>query len=384
MAFTWAAPGGSELGGVQAFTTSSGTVAADATVLFFGEQTVKCTTSAAGAAAYVQKNTILTGTSYRISVRFRITNLPTATCSIIWVLDASNNNSFRVSLLTTGAVQLVANTTLVGSASAALLSTGVDYRLTLCFTISSTSVNEARVYINDTTSPACSATNSTLTTATVSHVRVGWAQGSSGNLLVLNVGQIYIDDDSSLTNILAAGPTVADRGPRVTVKRPANGITNDAAWTNLGNGSVSEGSSALTNGRTLTGTGTGVDTYQPQGPTNGTVNLGNATVLGSYGWVFAAKGSVGTPTDNIVFNAATTVVALTTTAAYYSSPVVNGNTYPSVIGMSRTVGAGGDAIFYDGGVVIAYAAAVPPNVQNYMYAAKSVSAGVMSVGERIR
>jgi hypothetical protein len=368
MAF-WAEPGSSPTETLGLFTSSSGTVTSDGSVTILGQRTILGDSGGgAGVAAYVQRNGVL-GANGRLTFRLKFSALPSADCGILDTLSSANGFQFRIFLRSTGVLRLVGNSTTLATGST-VLSVNTEYRLTLCWTIASTSVNESRIYIDDAASPECTASNATLPAASSDRFRCGWTQTNvGGSNKLINVAQFYMDDGSTLDN---TGDV------RVTAKLPAAAHTQDVAWTTFGTGAINERPINQANRRILTGAGdTGLELYHVQARSVGDVDLTGATVVGFYGWVQAGRSSGGyVGTDRLVSSGVSTTVALTTSGTAYQETPQTTSTYPTTIGMQRTVADTPDALFYEAGVVVVYtpgSGALFPPIRTYQQAVNRAS-----------
>lgn len=340
----WAEPGTSPTQGFELYGSTVGTVTSDATTLILGQRSIKCDATASALEASVIRNQ--TFTTGRVSFRIAIGTAPTA--GVQYILRTRSTSTAmaivvdlnrKLSLYTSGAVSLA-------GPGSTVLALGTVYRLTLSFSITSTTVYEGRIFIDDATTPEVTVSNGTaLAVATVTAVRMGLDGGNAN--VVFNVGQLVIDDGAGLDN---------PGDYRCTHKGPDTVNLQDAAWTALGTGAVNERPISTTNGRTVAGDATtGEDTYTVQAASVGDVDVTGWTIVGHYGWVWAAKGAgAGSPTDNIKLGGINSAVTLTTTPAAFQTAAVTSATYPTTVGMSRTVGALPDALFYEAGVVLAY------------------------------
>ena len=338
--------------GFQFYSSTVGTVASDTAQVRTGPRSAKFTTGAAGQNAQAKQTAILADAGRRINFAVRITNLPTgATTAILAVDNTIAQDIINVSVTTTGILQLRDdNGTQVGT-NGSTLSTGVWYRLSLAYTVTSTTVNEFRLFKDGVLD--ISVTNGTLLFTGSDTLVVGyWWDTTQGNNLVINHDDIYVDDSSALT----------DTGDiHVTAKLPnANNVNNFTAaiganpanrWTNVNERALSE-----TNGWEDTSASTQLENYTLQNAATGDVNLSAVTLVARTAWIWAKQlvGVAGTP--GITNNGTTTAITLTLTSALYTN-IVDSASYPSNvagIGM-RSAGIVADATdFFEGGMLIAY------------------------------
>lgn len=356
MALTWAEPGTSPTQSFALFTSTTGTVSSDGSTLIAGERSIKGDSgAAAGAQAYVQKNTILTAAGGRISFRFKVSALPNADCAILDTLDASNNFNFRIFLKTTGKLRIVGNTTVLGSDSSVTITTNTEYQVVLAWTITNTTTNQARVFVNGT--QECSASNATLPSASLDRMRVGWTQTNvGGSNRIINVGQIVVDDDSSLT----------DTGDiRATAKMSSTLAARASFWNDLGTGACNERPPSSLNGQQFNNNlNNGLVVFNVEAASAGDRDITGATTAGFYGWCLARRQSgTYTGTDQLVtINAdgtVSTVIALTTTATYFQEPPRTTANYPTQVGGNRNVANGPDFFLDECGTVVVYLEPAP-------------------------
>ncbi len=350
----------------------SGTDATRGTEHFSGvgnAPTSDCTISATGGCSVQYNNAgggiqvatyrIITGytpTNGRMSVRVNFTNLPTSGDAKIFVLyTAAFTQIYEIYVSSAGVLKVKANGTQVGS-SGSTLATGTWYQLSLAWTVTSTSVNQVRLFLNTTTTPDITASNSTLAAVPNSDGPLywGWLSGA-GTSRIVNMDDFYWDDSSALTY---------PGDIRVTAKLPiANNVnTFDTAvganpstrYTN-----VNERPLSVTNGWEQAATSQATENYTVQSWTIGDVNLTNKAILAREAWVYA-KSAGGTIAATITDNGSDSAITITTTATTYFH-VTDSPLYPSNVagvGMKST-GTTNDTFLYECGVLIAYIPATP-------------------------
>lgn len=301
----------------------------------------------------------LADTGTRISMYIYLVALPTSTASI-WSLHTPGNttNVDSVTLRITGAgiLQLFnAETGQIGT-NGTTLSTGVWYRISLAYTITSTTVNRFEFFVNGVSS--ISITNTTLTTIATHHLILG--NKNADATLDFRSSDHYIDDSSALT----------DTGDIwVTAKRPnANGTTNGFT-TQIGSGGsgygaghspqVNERALSTTNGWSMIGAGSAVtEEYNIEGKSVGDIDISTATIIDWLGWV-SIKSLVG-ETVQVILNGASVSQAINTANTLYTK-IKGSATYPS--GTGADIGVTTDTSLttvslFECGVVVAYIPAV--------------------------
>lgn len=241
----------------------------------------------------------------------------------------------------------------------ATLSTGVWYRISLAYTITSTTVNRFELFVNGVSS--ISITNATLTTIGATFVSIG--NVSSNATLDFRSSDHYIDNSSSLT----------DTGNIwVTAKRPnANGTTNGfttqigAGGSGYGSGhspQVNERALSITNGWSMIGAGSEVtEEYNIESAATGDIDITadpTYQIVDWLGWI-STKALVG-ETASVIIDGASVAQAITTSITLYTK-IKGSSTYPSGagadIGMITTT-ALTTVSLYECGVVVAYIPAV--------------------------
>lgn len=208
----------------------------------------------------------------RISMFIYLNALPGNTVDL--VLALAGGFSYILRLTSGGVLQLWNSETSQIGTNGSTLSIGTWYRISLAYTITSTSVNRFELFKNGISD--ISVTNATLTTIGATQLRIG--NISSSITLDLRISDIYIDNSSSLT----------DTGNIwVTAKRPnANGTANNFT-TQIGSGGsgygtghspqVNERPLSSTNGWSVVAVGATTEEYNIEGKSTGDINISNAT-----------------------------------------------------------------------------------------------------------
>jgi hypothetical protein len=336
--------------------TRSGTVTVDTAVKEHGYGALKHD-SVASASAYVAVAGVLADAGRRISVRYRFDHTPdpSAGTRILAGLTVADGNVIEVRLDNAGKLRLYAGTagaTLVQTGTTTLSMNGtVWYRIALCYTITSASVNEFRVYLDGALE--LTGTNVASQTTGTSRCRFGWSGTTAGVNKVMRSQDFYIDDSAALT----------DPGDiRVTGKMPASisGTTN--AWTLVGSApnrwdAVDERPASTTNRYTQTATGQVAEQFLVQADNVGDDDLTGATILGAVGWAhYAVAAAAGSTLISMYLQG--NLFTLTTTAgsgAYQTGFKVATDAHASadLIGL-RSSGTTADSNFAEAGIFIAY------------------------------
>lgn len=288
----------------------------------------------------------------RITVYFYLNALPSITDTFLRLAQTGFGSTVLSLRITTGGVlQLWKSSAQIGS-NGSTLSTGVWYRITLCWKITSTTVNQFATFVNGTAD--ISVTNATLDFASSADFRMGNVSGDSGNA-DFRFSDFYMDDSNALT----------DPGNiYVTAKRPnANGTTN--AWTTqIGAGGsgygtghspqVNERPNSDTNGWSEASLTNTIEEYSIEGKSVGDIDISAATIVDFMGWVRAK--STASETASIIVAGSTSNIALTTTASFFKK-IAGSTTYPAGstdIGIeSPSVSVQTESLF-EAGIVVAY------------------------------
>lgn len=287
----------------------------------------------------------------RASFYIYINVLPTATSTILSVgKTLAQTVVARIRLTSAGVLQLFESTNQIGSDGATLVA-GVWYRLSIAFTIGSTTVNRFEIFKDGLST--ISVTNATITNTGSTAVRFGNASGNVN--LDLRGSDFYIDDSNSLT----------DPGNIwVTAKRPnANGTANNFA-TQIGSGGsgygtghspqVNERALSVTNGWSVVAVGATTEEYNIESALTGDINIANSTIIDYMGWVYAK--ALLAETGKIVVNNVSSDIALTSTSTMFTK-AAGSSTYPA--GTGTDIGIITDATattvsLFECGVMVAY------------------------------
>lgn len=287
--------------------------------------------SGGGYGSYIQTpNGVVRDSGSRISFFLYINTLPGASpvtySKILGINVAGSSSVFYLRLTSGGILQIANNSNTQLGSDGSTLSTGVWYRISVAYTITSTSVNRIEVF-KDAVSDI-SVTNGTLTQIVSSGVTFG--NVNDNTTASLRTSDYYIDDSSSLT----------DTGNIwVTAKRTvANGTLNEFT-TQVGSGGSGYGSGHssqvnerpldTTNGWSLSNTTRAVEEYTIEGASAGDIDISSATIVDYMGWVSAKVDSTSnSPVHRIIVNGVQQVKTLTISDAVYTK-VAGSSIYPT-------------------------------------------------------
>ena len=337
-------PGTDATGDLKLFTSTTGLVTSDTTVAHTGPRSIRADSGNPANFAMVRKDGVLADSGRRISFYFQYAAAPAATLNIVRLLAGGTNvtGGGQGTLSLTSANKLL----LYGQSGTTTLAPNTWYRITLSYKISSTSVNEFRLYLNGTLEATRS--NLALVAVGTNNLQLGWVGTTAGTSKLCYLDDIYIDDGADLSDTgdvrvtakLPAGDTVSTFGTAVGANPPSG-----SRYTN-----ENERPLNVANGWTSSGAGQS-ERYLLQGPAEGDVNVSGFVLLGYSGWIYAKRSAAGS--ENMVINGTVVTKSLTTSAAMYTQ-TVSGTGYPSsVAGIGVDASASGVTL-YESGAVIAY------------------------------
>jgi hypothetical protein len=301
---------------------------------------------------FVYKSNIVPNAA-RISFYIYLNALPTtSTATILDTFDSSGLNEILSIRITTGGVIQLGNGTIKIGTDGATLSTGQWYRISLAYTLTSTTVNRLELFVNGVSS--ISITNATFGHIGATRLNIGNYNNNAG--LDFRSSDHYIDNSSSLT----------DTGDIwVTAKRPVsngttNGFTTQIGSSGSGYGSghspqVNERALSTTNGWSMVGAGAAVtEEYNVEAKNVGDIDISTATIVDWLGW--ASMKSLAGETVQIILDGANVAQAITTTITLYTK-IKGSATYPA--GTGADIGITTDTSLttvslYECGVIVAY------------------------------
>lgn len=266
---------------------------------------------------------------------------------------AAGGNPVYITTSTTGALQLWGNAQL--GSNGPTLSLNHWYRISIAYTITSTTVNRFEVFLDGVS--AISVTNATISSTGTTDMSLGNNTGDSTQ--DLRMSDIYADLSSSL----------ADTGDIwVTAKRPnANGTTNGYT-TQIGSGGsgygtghspqINERAVSTTNGWSMIGAGSAVtEEYNIESKSTGDIDISNGTIVDYIGWIYTS--ALAPETGSIIVNNASSNISISTTNTVFTA-VAGSTSYPAGTGADIgeiTSTALTTVSLYEAGVMVAY---IPP------------------------
>jgi hypothetical protein len=323
-----------------------------------GPRSIKVNTGATPASAYVvTPNATVQDAGARITLWVNFATLPATSAELFRIQTASSAATLLGLSMTSGG--LLYNTFGTQTNGATAIAANTWTRISVAYTVTSTTVNTLKAWVNGTLQWTVS--NVTLTGTGTSCIAVGLMDSASaGTNRIAYYDDLYIDDSNALT----------DPGDvRVTVKLPSAAGSTNAFDTLVGSGTnrwdrVSERPFSVTNGLQHAATTQVSELFTVQDAATGDANLTGATILGYVGYVWAKVGSgtvsATTAGPGLTLAGATTNLTLTTSAALYRVYSTTA-TYPSTnqaLGMRSNTNTA-DTFFYEGGIMIAYTPAPP-------------------------
>lgn len=341
--------GSSATGAFDFYSSTSGTITSDSGTTRGGNpRSIKLNTGSPAAVVRAVKDSILADAGRRISVWWNFPDAtPPATLSgFMSAQNSSGSGLIQTSLGTDGKLILIA----VGATTATgttVLQDGVWYRISLCYTITSSTVWSARLYLNGVLEASLDSTGTLSQTLPSARLTIV-LQAATGDNFVAYFSDVYVDDGTMLND---------PGNVSITNKLPASNSTNQFdtfiganpanRWTNVNEFPVS-----TVNGWQQAASTQVVEVYGIEAQATGYRNLDASTILAKSPWIYAkgAAGALGTPA--IMLDGGATAVTLTNAAKLHAS-LADGSTWPTSIGM-RSTGVADDTFLYDTGALIAY------------------------------
>lgn len=323
-------------------------------------KSIQIPASATLAENILSKDDVVAQAGGRVSFFNYFVALPTAAKSQIFGFKSTGgiNPVFNLYLTSAGILQLWKGTSSQLGGNGPVLTTGRQYRISMAYTITSTTVNSIRVYVDSVL--YINVNNITLTSILPSALYFG--RSGIDATLDIRLSDIYADKSTALT----------DPGNIwVTVKRPnANGTTNGFT-TQIGSGGsgvgsghspqVNERALNTANGWSMIGAGSAVtEEYNIEGKAGGDIDISLATIIDWLGW--ASMSSLVAETVNMILDGASVAQAITSTISLYVQ-LKGSATYPA--GTGADIGIQTDTSLttvslYECGIIVAYIPPVDP------------------------
>lgn len=287
----------------------------------------------------------------------------TATTGVVAITTSGGALSIlNLKMTTAGVLQLWNRNVAQIGTDGPTLSTGQWYRISLAYTITSSTVNRIELFVGGVS--AISITNATLDASATSVTNLIIGNLNTNAALDFRSSDHYCDDSTALT----------DPGNIwVTAKRPfSNGTTNNFT-TQIGSGGsgygsghspqVNERALSTTNGWSMVGAGSAVtEEYTIEGKAVGDINLTGSTIVDYGGWI--SQSAVVSETATMITGGTSSTYA-TGTAANVITSFKGSSTYPAGgtdIGVITSTDVTTFSL-YECGILVAYIP--PPSVKSY-------------------
>lgn len=304
------------------------------------------------------QGSIIADAGGRVSFWIYLAALPAVSPDVPIIFNNSTDATtiLGVNLTTGGALQFVDNANVQIGTNGATLATGTWYRICIAWTITSTTVNQLRLFVNGALS--ITVTNGTLSGTGMARFYIG--NTATDTALDFRISDFYCDDSTSLADV---------GNIWVTAKRPnANGTTNGyttqigAGGSGYGTGhspQVNERPQSDTNGWAITTVASAItEEYNIESVSQGDTNITGATIVDYMGWLRSK--ALTNETAQIIVNNVNSNISLTSSIAYFTK-IAGSATYPA--GTGTDIGEISAAIattisLYEIGMIVAYIPAV--------------------------
>ena len=273
---------------------------------------------------YVTVPNALVDAGNRFSAWFYVNAYPSADSPLFGTETVNDGTAvIDCKLSSAGLIKLSSGANALGSGST--FSTGVWTRICLAYTITSTTVNQIRLFKNGSTDITVS--NGTLQQTGSSDLIIG--NYASGGITGVDkrVSDIYIDNSTSLLDV---------GNVWVTAKRPHDNGTSVQFTTQIGAGGsgygnghtpqVNERPQSDTNGWSIQNAAKQTEEYSIETAGVGDINIVGATIVDFMGWIRAKVGVAST--GNIILAGVASNISVTTGASYFTK-VAGSTTYPA-------------------------------------------------------
>lgn len=311
---------------------------------------LRSTKYATSAASTVVASNFASDTGGRMSFWLYLNHLPAASANILRLAQTGDGaHIVNVMITTAGILQLV-GTAQIGS-NGATLATGAWNQITFAWTITSLTVNQFRLFVNNTSS--ISVSNATLGNVTSKDLELG--NSSADTTLDMRTSDHYIDSSTALTDVGVMW---------VTAKRPLSNGTTNGFTTQIGSGGSGYGSGhapqvnerplSTTNGWSMVGAGSAItEEYTIEGESVGDIDISAGTLIDYMGWVYAK--ALVSETAQIIVSGVSTGISLTSTNTMFRH-IAGSTTYPAGgtdIGVTTST-ALTTVSLYEAGIAVAY------------------------------
>lgn len=357
---TYLSPGGDESAGLLLFPTISGTVGYDSGIHHTGPGSIKFDTTGSAVSCYVYTSAnSLRAAGNRWSMWVYVPTNPGTNGASLFQAWQGTSNVYRLHMNSAGKLVLMRSGGLTLQTSASSLGTAGWHRISGAHTITSTTVNEIRIWVDGDPTPWLTVTNVTLGFATPDKAVLGVSNSPCDASFVVYIDDVYIDD----------GTTLDDPGDiRVTAKLPASRDAGSGWDNNSVTMSDATRTTAVSQRPTLEATvdvdyishyatAQATEAFTLETAAAGDVDISGDSIVGYMGWArIWLSTTTGTPTWSLVLNGST--YALPDTGTTHTTPTqpVTSTTYPSNaqgIGLTSSAIAA-NTFLAECGVVVAY------------------------------
>jgi hypothetical protein len=351
--------------GFEFFTSTSsgstGTITSDAQALAGSGRSIKASSGSGNGWGQCWIDGAINDLGSRISFYFRFTGTISASGNgaDFLMVGPTSNISFHIAITNANKLVILDANLNVAATGTTTLTASTDYRISVAYTITSSSVNVTTVYLNGVSemvaTNAASNTNSTRVA-----FAIDWDNTIGANVSIY-YAHIFIDNG-----------TTGDIGNiKVTAKRPfANGTTNNFTGTGTPS-SYGTGNARYVNERPLStsnfvsvvsGGVAKTEEYTIEGLSVGDNDLTGGTIVDYTGWLFAK--ALVSETGKIIVNNVQTNISLTSSQSLFTN-IAGSTTYPAGSGTDigiLTATTSTTITLYEAGIVVAYIPGVAPSV----------------------
>jgi hypothetical protein len=300
-------------------TSDNGAVTSDSSVVRTGPRSIKTDagTPVAGQAYVQSPEGVLADAGRRISFGFRAASFSLLGNGYFLTVREADPHEVRFYLgqASGGALKLYdGGGTLLATGSSGL-SAATWYRITFSYTVTSSTVNQFRVYLDDSTTATLTASNVTISGIGSSKFELGIQETGLTLSTIYNFDDIYVDDGTTLDNI-----STSDL--RVTVKLPATENTTSfdtaigAARGASDFNNVNERPLSETNGWQHAAITDVQENYGLQAASAGDVDVSAKTLIARMAYVWAKRGAAALTSSTLDTNARITGSTSPLTASF--------------------------------------------------------------------
>lgn len=330
---------------------SAPTTTYDTSIKHSGNGSWQADGTGGSSSAFIASTGSCGGSGGRVSMYIYLDTTPTGSTDVLHC-TSSGGLYVGIGINTSRQLLLTSNVTIIKTSSTTL-STGTWYRIALSYTVTSSTVNQEKVYLNGAEVTDLGTTNATLSSAgAASTLVVGVISTTGGTKMHLE--DVYSDDDSTLTD--PGDVRVTAKLPNATATNTFGTIVGTTSITNRWDNEDERPLNAA-NGWKTSSTAQEED-YGVQSASTGDVDLTGATIVGYGGWAYANRTSGGSsPTTFLVANGATISETVSTTSTLFATYVLSSSYPTGAFGFKKTAGSGAVQLL-ETGALIAY---IPPS-----------------------